>query len=305
MKKVLLTGASGFIGRHCIPFLKKRNFEIHAISRKILPTSDPDVYWHEADLLDIKSINAHIKDISPTHLLNLAWITAPGAYTTSLENCRWLQSGIELNTCFVENGGQRIVTAGSCFEYDWSVGYCSEKDTPIKPATLYGTAKHSLNLVTEAVAREKKISSAWGRVFFLYGPNESPERLVSYVITSLIKNEVARCSHGNQIRDYLFIEDAGSAFAALLDSCVEGPVNIASGKPITLKEITMRIGKKFPNAQNIHLGEKPTSPDETPLLVAETRRLNDEVGWLPSVDINTGLEKTINWWKKQLLPDTN
>jgi nucleoside-diphosphate-sugar epimerase len=304
MKKVLLTGASGFIGRQCIPFLLGKGYEVHAVSRQVLPFADPKIHWHHADLLDSCQIHAILDEICPTHLLHLAWYTLPGQYMNSSENNRWFQSGIDLVNGFIDSGGERIIVAGTCFEYDWSNGYCSEHTTPINPSTLYGTAKNSLHLAIETAASGKCVSNAWGRIFFLYGPYEYPERLISSVIISLLKNEPARCSRGNQIRDYLYVEDVASAFVALLDSDVQGPVNIASGIPVTLKEIIQKIGEKLKGSRNIRLGAIQSPADEAPSIIADTHRLNLEVGWKPSVDIDEGLERSIVWWKQQLLIST-
>ena len=87
------------------------------------------------------------------------------------------------------------------------------------------------------------------------------------------------------------------AFVALLESGVSGPVNIASGRPLALRELIYRIAAKFDRDDLIQLGAMSTSPDEPPLLVADVRRLHDEVGWAPKYDLDTGLEQTIDWWK--------
>ena len=101
-----------------------------------------------------------------------------------------------------------------------------------------------------AFCQQVELSSAWGRIFFLYAPHEYPQRLVSSVIRSLLKGEVARCSHGNQIRDFLYVQDVADGFIALLDSQVNGAVNIASGSPIALKEVIYQIAGKL-NRENL------------------------------------------------------
>src|SRR5258706_1738280 len=117
MKRVLVTGARGFIGRRTLPLLSTHGFEVHAVtSREIVP-GDPKVTWHRADLLDGRQIDSLIATIAPTHLLHLAWIATPGSYQTSAENLRWLEAGIHLTRSFSITGGKRLVAAGSCAEY--------------------------------------------------------------------------------------------------------------------------------------------------------------------------------------------
>jgi len=233
-------------------------------------------------------------------LLHLAWYTQPRAYWTSLENIRWVQASLGLLQAFVAHGGRRVVMAGSCAEYDWSYGYCTEHITPLRPATLYGKAKHTLQLLEDAFADQVQISAAWGRLFFLYGPHEHPERLVAAVTRALLQGQPARCSHGNQIRDFLYVQDAADAFVALLASDVQGPVNIASGAPITLKQIIFSIADLLAQRSLVQLGALPNPANEPPLLVANTDRLANEVGWHPAYDLERGLEQTVLWWKGTL-----
>ena len=189
--------------------------------------------------------------------------------------------------------------AGSCAEYDWRYGYCSEATTPLAPTTLYGICKYSLQLMLSAFSKQAGLSAAWGRIFFLFGQYEHPDRLVAYVIRSLLREEMARCSHGNQIRDFLYVQDVADAFVVLLDSAVSGPINIASGRPVALRELIYKIAAKFKREDLVQLGAVSTPPDEPPLLVADVRRLHDEVDWTPKYDLDTGLEQTIEWWKHE------
>src|SRR5262245_28337598 len=126
MKRVLLTGATGFIGRHCLPALLAGGYEVHTVSSRAAVGHPQGVYAHQADLLDSVQVAALFSSIRPSHLLHFAWYAQPGAYWTSLENVRWVQSSLDLLWSFVAYGGQRVVMAGSCAEYDWRYGYCTE-----------------------------------------------------------------------------------------------------------------------------------------------------------------------------------
>lgn len=305
MKRVLLTGATGFIGSHCVRPLGEKGYEIHAVSSKAPPTAGAsEVHWHKADLLDSPQILRLMKAVEPTHLLHLAWYVVPGKCWNSEENLRWVQASLILLQAFSQCGGNRVVVAGTCAEYDWRYCYCSEKVTPLAPTTLYGTSKHALQVIVDAFAKESGLSSAWGRIFFLYGPGEHPVRLVSSVIRSLLLGKPARCSHGNQLRDYLCVMDVADAFVALLESDIHGPVNIASGCPVSLKEIVHKIAERLSRKDLVRLGALPPALDEPGLLVADVSRLSNELGWRPIYDLDHGLEETISWWKTHLA-DTN
>jgi len=300
MKRVLLTGATGFIGRHCLPFLLEKGYEVHALSSRGSIDHFPNIHWQRADLLDPGQVSGLMAKVKPTHLLHFAWVATPGTYWDSPENLRWVRASLDLLEAFVKNGGRRAVMAGTCAEYDCQYGYCSEQITPLLPSTLYGICKHSLQIMFEAFTRQTGLSSAWGRIFFLYGPHEHPGRLVPSVVCSLLQGEPARCSHGNQIRDFLYVQDVADAFITLLESDITGAVNIASGCPVILKDLIYKIAEKLGRKALIQLGGVPVLSNEPPLVLADVTLLKNQVGWSPKFDLDLGLEQTIDWWEGHL-----
>jgi nucleoside-diphosphate-sugar epimerase len=200
---------------------------------------------------------------------------------------------------FAAQGGKRLTVSGSGYEYDWSYGYCSEKLTPAVPNTVYGSCKQALNLLVQSFAGQAGLSSAWGRVFFLYGPNEHPQRLVSSVILSLLKGEPAKCSHGRQVRDYMHVQDVADGLVRLLDSEVTGAVNVSSGQATTLREIVLTIGRLMGKPELIQLGAIPARANDVPLVVGENLRLSNECGWKQQYELEAGLRQTIEWWQAQ------
>jgi nucleoside-diphosphate-sugar epimerase len=102
------------------------------------------------------------------------------------------------------------------------------------------------------------------------------------------------------MRDFLYVQDVADAFVALLESDVTGPVNIASGQPIAIKDMVYKIAEQIGRSDLIQLGSIPAATNDTLLLVGDVTRLSQEVGWLPQFDLETGLKQTIIWWEKQL-----
>lgn len=302
MKKVLITGATGFIGSHCLEILSRLDCEVYGVSSKQKPLQSErfDAHWYKCNLHHPEQINRVIESIKPTHLLHLAWHVSPGMQLDSSQNYQWVKAGIDLLQSFEKAGGQRVVVAGSCAEYDWDYGYLSEKLTPSRPESTYGTCKKALQLLLSDFCRIHNISWAWGRIFFSYGPNEKPTRLVPYVIRSLLKGQYADCTHGRQIRDYLYVKDVADALVTLLMSDVHGPVNIASGKPIKQKTIINKIIKIINvDSELVRLGAKPVGKNEPSFLVGSNHRLKNELKWQPKTSLNEGLEETISWWKEK------
>lgn len=299
-RTVLVTGAQGFIGRPALTKLVELGYAVHAvISPSAVPMSLAGVEPHRLDLLDPQAVENVVATIRPSHLLHLAWVTDHPSFWTSLANLRWVEASLRLVDAFQRAGGHRLVVAGSCAEYDWGHTRCSESQTPLLPATLYGIAKQALRLLLEAHAVQASLSFAWGRVFFAYGPGEKVTRLVPSVIRALLKGERVACTSGIQQRDFLHVDDVASAFVAVLDSQVTGPINIASGQAIALKDLVGRIAARLGGEHLVDLEALPPRPGDPSVLVADVARLATEVGWHPHVSLERGLDSTIDWWRSQ------
>src|SRR5579859_3854783 len=158
MKRVLLTGGTGFVGRSCLQELLARGFEVHALSRKPPRDGVGGIAWHTLDLFGGAAVVKLAERLRASHLLHLAWDTTHRLYWTSADNLRWVQASLDLLQAFVRHGGRRAVFAGTCAEYDWSYGYCCERVTPLSPSTLYGSCKHALRLMVEAYAAQHDVS---------------------------------------------------------------------------------------------------------------------------------------------------
>jgi nucleoside-diphosphate-sugar epimerase len=294
-KRVLVTGARGFIGSHCLEPLVRRGYEVHAVSRSDgLPTDG--VTWHSADLLHAETANRLVETVRPSHLLHLAWYVVPGELISAPENFRWVQASFELVRSFADVGGRRVAVCGTCYEYDWAYGYCTEELTPTVPDTVYGSCKHALHELLRAFASTRELTAAWPRVFFLYGPNEHPQRLVSSVILSLLRGEPAKTSHGRQVRDYMHVQDVADGLVAVLDSDVTGAINVSSAQASTLRDIVLTTGRLLERPDLIELGALPARANDVPLVVGANTRAR-ALGWEPQYDLEAGLEQTIGWWK--------
>jgi nucleoside-diphosphate-sugar epimerase len=299
MKRCLVTGATGFVGRHALHSLVERGYDVIAVTSRAPIADCAGVRWIEADLLSPWSAAAVVRQAQATHLLHCAWYAEPPTFWNAPQNFTWLRASIALMEAFAAAGGRRVVTAGTCAEYDWDYGYCEEDRTPLRPRTPYGVCKKGLQEVQAALCAQADVSAAWGRIFLLYGPHEHPRRLVASVINSLLAGERALCTHGRQIRDVMHVHDAADALVALLDSAVQGPVNIASGAPVAIREIVSTIGRLASAGGSPEFGAVEPPADDPPLLAADTRRLRCEVGFRPRYQIGDGLEQTVDWWRER------
>ncbi|MCG8511488.1 MAG: NAD-dependent epimerase/dehydratase family protein, partial [Rhodospirillales bacterium] len=213
MKRVLVTGGSGFIGRQALAPLCELGYEIHALDLR--PLASSDVTWYEIDLFDTAAVAGAVDRIGADHCLHLAWDVSPGFWDAP-SNTDWVAASLNLLRAFHAAGGRRFVSVGTCAEYDWSRPRDSlTEDGPHAPSTLYGVAKDALRRMIEGYAGRTGLSWGWGVLFLSYGPYERPERLIPAVINDLLAGRKARTTAGTQIRDILDVRDQGAALAAL------------------------------------------------------------------------------------------
>jgi nucleoside-diphosphate-sugar epimerase len=301
---VLVTGASGFVGRRALAPLLERGYEVHAVGRGArAPGGTPDaVVWHGADLLDAGARRALVAEVGASHLLHLAWYAEPGAFWTARDNAPWVAATIGLVDQFAAAGGERAVLAGSCAEYDWDGPQPLREDAAIAPATYYGVCKDATRRVCAGLADVAGLRFAWGRIFFLYGPGEDRRRLVASVASRLVRGERAPTSAGTQLRDFLHVDDVAGAFAALVDSGVEGAVNVASGEGVAVRAIAERLAAAAGHPELLDVGAVAQRPGDPPEVTADVARLRDEVGFAPALSLRDGLEQTVAWWRDQTRP---
>lgn len=281
MSRVLLTGAGGFIGRHVAAALRERGHEV------IAPPSAT------FDLLSEDGPRAAVQAAQAPLLVHLAWYAEHGRFWEAPVNDEWARATVTLVEAFATAGGRRAVLAGSCAEYLWDGATCDERTTALEPAHRYGRAKDAARRGAEAVAREHGLSLAWGRIFFTFGPGEPAARLVPSVVRAVLDGRPAEVTHGEQLRDWLYVEDLADAFAALLASDVEGAVNLAAGTGVSLGEIARAAARAAGDEALVALGALPARPGEPERIVARTQRLREEVAWTPRIGLEQGLARSI------------
>lgn len=286
--RVLLTGASGFLGTPCRELLVERGHEVHAVSQQ--QRSADGVRWHRADLLDTKDVARLVGEVRPTHLLHLAWTSGRDGFRDGTSNYPWVGATIELLRRFTEAGGRRVVAVGTGAEYDWSGGVCHETETPLRPSSTYGLCKRTTGeLFGKFLEQHEGISGAWARLFFLYGPGEDDYRLLPSIVSKILRGETAEVTFDRLERDYLFIDDAARGLVDLLESDTLGPINLAAGEAVSLGRLVGLAAEKLGRSELLRLGGEPSGPHPAPLVVADVERAKTELGWRPRYSLDEGL----------------
>lgn len=295
--RVLVTGANGLIGPSACSALKSAGYEVMTCGRSEITsgTSDHHVI---GDLLDHEFRSSLLSNVRPTELIHLAWQTKHGHFWNAPDNPDWRVASIDLLNRFLDLGGTRAVLAGSCAEYDWlNVGVWEKltEAAPCMPATLYGQEKLKLSEYC-AILNAQGASIAWGRLFLLCGPRENTARFVPAITRALLSNEEAKMSSGKQVRDFMHIDDAGRAFASILDKDFRGVVNVASGDGSSLLSVATQL-QQLIGRGILSPGSIPDRADDPPYLVADTSVLSETIGFTPKYDLISALENCVEWWK--------
>lgn len=295
--RVLVTGASGFIGRHAVAALLARGCEVVAVGRRP-GESAPRLDWLAGDLLAPGEPERVAAMARADAVLHLAWCVTPGRFWTDADNLDWVAASLRLVRAAAEAGTRRLVFTGTCFEYDWpSDADCREGETPLAGHTLYDIAKDSLHRTAAAFAGQAGLSFAWARLFHLYGPGEDPARLVPQICRALVAGEEARASSGRVLRDFMDVRDAGAALAALVTSEVTGLVNVASGEPVTIADIVTRLAALAGRPELARLGALADRPGEPPRITADVARLRWVVGAPVPRLLQQGLAEALDFWR--------
>jgi nucleoside-diphosphate-sugar epimerase len=294
--RILVTGATGFIGRHTLPALQQLGCEIVASARHPGPTAR-GIEWICADLLAPGEPERLAKAARADALLHLAWTVEPDKFWTDPGNLDWVGASLRLVRAAAETGTRKLCATGTCFEYDWPTdANCIEGVTPLRAHTLYDAAKDSFRRIMESYAAQTGLSFAWARLFYLFGPEEHPARLVSSVARALVAGEPARSSRGLAIRDYMDVRDAGAALARLVTSDVVGSVNIASGQATSIANIVTSLARLAQRSDLACLGALPDRPAEPPRIVADVTRLRQKVGF-EARPLEVGLAEALEFWR--------
>lgn len=299
--RVLITGASGFIGSHVARTLV-RDHEVIALVRpgssvRRLRDISERIVIRRGCLTDGARVTEILREHKPDACMHLAWYAEPGKYLDSFENVTALSTSFSLLDALDTVGCKHIVAVGTCAEYDTDRGFLRE-DSPARPTTLYAAAKLSLCLMGEQMARKRGATFAWARLFYPYGPDEDNRRAIPSLIRALHAGAEFPATAGEQVRDYIHVEDVASAFVALLNQRADGVFNISSGSPVTMRFLMSHIGELIGRSELIRFGALPYRHWEPMFICGSNERLKS-LGWRPAYSLAAGLRQTYEWWLRQ------
>lgn len=271
MKTVLLTGATGFVGRqiakwvtkaecNLVPVVRRgREAAVNKLSNVSRVVSSPDIFQETETWWADQCEGVDL-------VIHTAWYTSPGEYLQSSKNIDCLAGSLSLAKGATNAGIKRFVGIGTCFEYDLAAKILSV-DTPLRPLTPYACAKASLFFGLDHWMKLQSVEFAWCRLFYLYGEGENEARLVPYLHNRLASGLEAKLTNGTQVRDFLDVLEAGRLITEIAMSDQQGPINICSGVPITVRELAEAIADKYGRRDLLKFGERAENLVDPPYVL--------------------------------------
>lgn len=265
--KVLVTGATGFVGQHVIPQLLSEGHFVTAVARNKTKARTFDWYEHvhfiACDIYQIRE-NAFQFFGSPDVIMHLAWDGLPN-YTELFHFERNLFADYQFIKSLLDGGLSHLMITGTCLEYGIKNG-CLSEDMPSSPVTSYALAKDTLRKFLEFLLHKKNVIFQWARLFYLYGEGQNPNSLIAQLERAIdMGDSVFNMSGGEQLRDYLPIEDASAKLVKLINNpqCT-GIVNICSGEPISIRRLVEQHLRRRNANLRLNIGHYPY-PDYEPM----------------------------------------
>ena len=281
--KVLLTGASGFVGQYIRAQLDALGVDYVTIGRQA-----SNGHHISVDLLSNVSLDTLVQEVNATHLIHVAWYTENGKYWTSNLNWGWIQATANLVEAFCKHGGKHITIAGTCAEYDWRYGYCDESLTPTNPSSIYGIAKDATRRLAQDICQRYGIPIAWGRIFFPYGAGEPASRLLPSLFSVFHGDIEPFGINADSYRDFMHVSDVGNSLVFLSQKQAEGIFNICSGQPVLLADIVAKVAGMLQKDASKVLNLSTARKGDPRFLVGNNEKLK-ALGWSPQKEIDDGL----------------
>ncbi len=258
---VLLTGATGFVGRQILKALSECDIKVRVVIREGTPSRLANLEAIES-IVTSEDLFAENSDwwVNTCQgidtVIHAAWYAEPGQYLQSAKNLDCLTGTLQLAKGAAQSKVRRFIGIGTCFEYDLNQGMLSVQ-TPLRPLTPYAGAKAGAFMALSQWLPLQGIEFAWCRLFYLYGEGEDKRRLVPYLRAQFNAGEPAELTGGKQIRDFLDVSVAGRMIAETALSEKQGAVNICSGIPITVRQLAEQIADEYGHRDLLKFGVRP------------------------------------------------
>jgi len=304
MKRVVITGPTGAIGRALIDESIKNGYEVLALVHKASRRAEelekiPNCRVLRIDLTEYGTVIGKMEQQGiPTEgysmFFHLAWAASYGADRNNiLLQMQNVQAAMDAVLLAKKLGCEAFIGTGSQAEYG-RVRECLRPHTPTEPENGYGSAKLCAGQMTRFLCEEQGIRHIWDRVLSVFGPHDRPETLISTAITKMSRNEETEFSPCQQIWDYIYSEDAARAILLSGEKGIHGKIYvIGSGVGMPLRWYLEQIARITGYEKEIGFGKRPYNDKQVMHLTADISELKRDTGFSPEVSFEDGIRKTM------------
>ena len=301
-KRILVTGASGFIGSHLCKGLKDREAEVYGVSRLFQSDNEICSHWLQGDLAETSDVHKIIKASMPNIIFHLASHVV-GARDLEIVMPTFksnLASTVNILTESTKLACEKIVLIGSLEEPEESTSF-------ITPSSPYAAAKFASSAYGRMFHALYQAPVTIARLFMVYGPGQRDlTKLVPYVILSLLREKNPNLTSGQRLVDWIYVQDVIDGLIMMVQAKnVEGDtIDIGSGQLHSVKSIVQKLSKLIDPTIKLGFGSVSDRPMEQ-VRVADTYTTHAKTDWKPHTSLEVGLKKTIDWYRRQLKTEKN
>lgn len=291
--RIVVAGAAGFVGSHCMRTLRQRGHEAFGFVRPQSKSPrfaelEVDFPLHQVDLGERDAVGSALRAIKPDGVINAAWYAEPTLYLHDLDrNIDSLKVGLVLLQSVVKEDVPHIVLAGSCLEA-----------VHTGTNSIYAQAKRCLHDVALASAVQAHVTAACAHIFSPYGPHEHPNRAVPSVIRSLLRGNPISVTSAEAFRDYIHISDVSSGLVTLVETALGGVFDVCTGSSTKLKDVFSTIASEIDRPELLQWGQAEVGPGESFDAFGNPVALLN-LGWVPQFDLATGIRDAVNFWRSE------
>jgi dTDP-glucose 4,6-dehydratase len=313
--RVLVTGASGFIGSHLTRRLVAEGAEVHALTpavSSVYPGRLLDVRnkirLHEANITDRSAMDELAREIRPSVIFHLAAYTHVGKSWQRVDECVQtnVQGTVNLLKAFEAVGFERFINTGTSEIYgDIEVPF--REDAQVNPCSPYSVSKYAAERFCRMFHQGLDWPIVLVRPFNAYGPAQTPDRIVSETIVRALRGHELKTTSGRQTREFNYVEDLAEGFVLLATTTgIEGELfNLGGGEEVAIRDVVTMILELMGDPISPEIGALPDRPNEIWRMYCDATKARERLGWAPKHSLRDGLQKTIDWYRAELDGDAS